>query len=151
MELKRTTSTDSNFTLLCGQLDRELHNRYGKGQEKYNSHNILSLINTVVVGYINQQPVACGCFRPIDKTVVELKRMFVRNQQRGKGLAKILLKELEQWCTELGYTSIILETGKGQPEAVSLYLSSGYTAIENYGPYKDMPNSICMRKRLSCG
>ena len=32
--------------------------------------------------------------------------------------------------------------------AMALYRSIGFEVIENYGPYKDMPESICMKKEL---
>jgi hypothetical protein len=43
----------------------------------------------------------------------------------------------------------VLETGIKQNEAMHLYRKSGYIVIENYGPYKNMPESVCMQKRLA--
>ena len=60
---------------------------------------------------------------------------------------KILIS-LEKWASELGYKKAILETGKGQPEAIALYQKAGYQIIENYGPYKGLDNSVCMGKNI---
>ena len=49
----------------------------------------------------------------------------------------------------MGYAKALLETGKGQPEAIGLYRKFGYQIIANYGPYRGMENSLCMQKHLS--
>ena len=51
---------------------------------------------------------------------MEVKRMFVPLEKRGKGIGSIVLGELENWANELGYQKCILETGKKQPEAKPL-------------------------------
>jgi GNAT superfamily N-acetyltransferase len=79
---------------------------------------------------------------------VEIKRMFVRPKQCGKGLASSVLRELESWAQELGYTHAILETGRKQAEAIGLYQKYGYKRIENYGQYQGMANSVCFGKNL---
>ncbi|ULQ52864.1 GNAT family N-acetyltransferase [Flavihumibacter fluvii] len=74
--------------------------------------------------------------------------MFVPLDRRGKGIASLVLVELEKWSRELGYKKCILETGKNQPEAISLYGKNGYDIIPNYGQYKDIENSVCFEKIL---
>jgi GNAT superfamily N-acetyltransferase len=59
-----------------------------------------------------------------------------------------VLAELEAWAGEEGCSRAILETGMPHFEAISLYKKSGYRIIENYGPYKNLPNSVCMEKML---
>ncbi|MBN8788447.1 MAG: GNAT family N-acetyltransferase, partial [Terrimonas sp.] len=59
-----------------------------------------------------------------------------------------IVNELEQWAKELHYTACVLETGKRQPEAIRLYQKAGYTLIENFGQYKNVENSVCMKKIL---
>jgi GNAT superfamily N-acetyltransferase len=101
-----------------------------------------------LVGYLNDTAVGCGAFRAIDTETVEIKRMFVNPDFRGKGIASSILKELEQWASELNYSQTILETGINQPEAIALYKKMGYYVIENYGQYINAENSVCMRKVL---
>lgn len=60
-----------------------------------------------------------------------------------------MLGTLEKWASGLGYSKVILETGKGQPEAIGLYRKCGYKIVENYGPYKGFDHSICMGKAIS--
>jgi GNAT superfamily N-acetyltransferase len=74
--------------------------------------------------------------------------MYVRPDRRGAGIASRVLAELEKWAEEERYTQSVLETGVKQPEAIALYLRSGYTQIPNFPPYVNVEESICMRKSL---
>jgi len=74
--------------------------------------------------------------------------MFVTPDYRGRKISKQVLGELEAWAKELGYSKAVLETGSGQPEAIGLYARCEYERIENYGQYKDFPNSLCFEKKL---
>lgn len=144
----RTQSTHPDFVRLIQMLDFDLHGRYNTLQTKYDGLNKLDLIETVVVAYDGQEPVGCGCFKTYDAQSVEVKRMFVHPDHRGRRISKLILSELENWAKELGYEKAVLETGSKQHEAIGLYSNVGYQPIENYGPYKDMPNSRCFEKIL---
>jgi len=74
--------------------------------------------------------------------------MFIQYHQRGKGIATKILKELESWSKELGYSQAVLETGKGQPHAIKLYQKYGYVITENYNQYDDLKISVCLKKVL---
>jgi GNAT superfamily N-acetyltransferase len=75
--------------------------------------------------------------------------MYVKPEYRGQGIAAAILDALEKWASELNISIAVLETGIKQNEAMHLYRKSGYIVIENYGPYKNMPESVCMQKRLA--
>jgi len=55
---------------------------------------------------------------------------------------------LEDKAKKQGYSSLILETGRPLSSAIGLYQKIGYRIIDNYGEYKDMRESICMRKDI---
>ena len=55
---------------------------------------------------------------------------------------------LENIAREKGYNRLILESGAPLVAAMALYGKIGYKVIPNYGQYKDMPDSICMKKKL---
>lgn len=59
----------------------------------------------------------------------ELKRIWTHGEHRRRGLARIVLGELEDRAAAAGYSRIYLTTGSRQPEATALYLRSGYTAL----------------------
>ena len=148
MNYKRRDEKDSDFIALTRELDAHFYSVYGDLQSKYAPANILKPLQTVLVGYVENTPIACGCFREFDESSVEIKRMYVKPEYRGKGYAKELLLLLESWAKEKGYKRAVLETGIKQPEAISLYKYLGYTLIPNYGIYKELNTSICMEKIL---
>ncbi|MER8045257.1 GNAT family N-acetyltransferase [Streptomyces sp. NPDC094032] len=78
----------------------------------------------------------------------ELKRMYVIPEARGLGLARRILGALEADARAAGRTRMVLETGTAQPEAIALYVSSGYEPCAKFGYYRDYPNSLCYAKPL---
>ncbi|WP_234997896.1 GNAT family N-acetyltransferase [Mucilaginibacter sp. OK098] len=146
--LKRTDSDDAGFRNLIIHLDKDLENRYGAQQGFFSQFNKLDKIKNVVIAYLDDAPAGCGALRPYNETDIEIKRMFVADEHRGKGIAIQVLNELEAWAAELNFQNCILETGTNQPEAISLYLKCGYEIIPAYGHYVGVENSICMGKGL---
>ena len=144
----RTDSQDREFQGLVHLLDKDLSIRDGDEHTFYAQYNKIDLINHVVVACWNGSSVGCGAFKRFGEDSVEIKRMFVRPEKRGQGIAAAILRELEDWARELNFKCAVLETGKKQPEAIRLYEKSGYVVIPNYGQYEGMENSICMKKLL---
>ncbi|HEX5269199.1 MAG TPA: GNAT family N-acetyltransferase [Gemmataceae bacterium] len=134
--------------LLIGRLNAELDRRFGALQEGYNAANVLDPECTFLVAYLDGRPVACGAFRSLGDGVVEVKRMFVEPDCRGRGIARRLLAELEERARRAGHATARLETGTRLHEAVGLYESAGYRRIENYGMYAGNPHSVCFEKSL---
>lgn len=95
-----------------------------------------------LVGYLDGEPVAMGGWRFSDAGVpasarrpAEIKRMFVREAMRQRGLAHQVLAALEADAAKAGADWMILQTAYPQVAAVALYRSAGYTSIESYGYY----------------
>ena len=145
---RRTNSDNPDFRKLVVALDAYLRILDGEDHLFYAQLNKTDSIKHVIVVYQNGEPIGCGAIRHYSEDTVEVKRMYVLENQRGKGIASTILNELETWAKELTYKKCILETGKRQAEAVNLYHKAGYTIIENYGQYKNMENSICFEKIL---
>jgi len=76
----------------------------------------------------------------------ELKRMYVRQESRGQGVAQLVLKELEASAAKMGCQELLLETGPYQPEALAFYKKQGYARRGPYGTYPDHPLSVFMGK-----
>jgi GNAT superfamily N-acetyltransferase len=146
--LLRTDSNHPAFKQLVTLLDRDLAERDGEEHNFYSQYNTTTTIRHVVIAMENEKAVACGAIKLFEPGSMEVKRMFTLPQERGKGLAALVLKELESWAKELGCYQCVLETGKRQPEAISLYLKCGYEIIPNYGQYTGIENSICFRKLI---
>lgn len=147
--LYRTISSDPDFVALVALLDAELAERDGEDHSFYDQFNHIESLKYIVLLKENQRVIGCGAIKGLDNDIMEVKRMYVLKEFRGKGLASLLLAELEHWTFELGYSRCRLETGKRQPEAIALYLKNGYRQILNYGQYKGIENSVCFEKRVS--
>ena len=88
---------------------------------------------TFIVGYDDDDvPVCCGGIKALPDGACEIKRMFVVESARGRGVARELLEELERRARELGYSIVRLDTGPRQPRAQRMYERAGYVAIENF-------------------
>ncbi|WP_419211742.1 GNAT family N-acetyltransferase [Maribacter sp. X9] len=148
-KLIRTDSSNPDFISLVALLDADLAERDGEETAFYAQFNGISKLRHTVVLYIDELPVACGAFKPFKDTLVEIKRMFVLPEYRGKGIASKVLTALELWAVELGHVACVLETGLRQPEAIALYKKNDYQIIPNYPPYEGIENSVCFKKVLS--
>jgi putative acetyltransferase len=148
MRIKRTDPEDRDFCKLVIELDKDLKIRDGEEHVFYSQYNKTDKIKQVIVVYDHDLPVGCGALKAYSNDTVEVKRMFVPESHRNKGIASEILRALEIWSRELRYKKCILETGKKQPEAIRLYEKNQYRIIKNYGPYENVENSICFEKEL---
>jgi len=91
----------------------------------------------------------CGALARLgDEGVVEIKRMYVPPQGRGRGVARRLLVALEELALTWGAHRIRLGTGTRQPEAIGLYEKHGYEQIPVYGIYASNPLCVCFAKDI---
>ncbi len=146
--LIRTNSDNKDFQDLVVELDKDLAKKNGETNDFFAQFNKIDLMSNVVVALNDNLPVGCGAMKEYDKATMEIKRMFVPIEMRGKGVAVAVLNELENWARELGYKRCVLETGDKMLEAVGLYKKSDYKIIKNYGQYENVASSICFEKVL---
>jgi GNAT superfamily N-acetyltransferase len=90
----------------------------------------------------------CGGVKRVDGEYAELKRMFVREPFRGRGLSRLLLDHLTGFARDHGFALLRLETGIYQKAAIGLYETAGFARIPPFGNYFDDPVSLCYEKRL---
>ena len=147
----RTDYRNPDFRALVEKLDAELSLRDGPDHGFYHQFNGIEGLDRVVVAYEGGISVACGAIKPFEADSMEIKRMFVLPEYRGQGASQKVIRALEVWAWESGATRCVLETGKRQPEAIAFYRKSGYVQIENYGPYRDIENSLCFEKSFKNG
>jgi CheY-like chemotaxis protein len=93
------------------------------------------------------QVAGCGAFRPVDERCAEIKRMFVRSAARRQGIARKILRHLEEEIRRRGFRSMVLETGCKNTQAMALYEAEGYFPIPAYLGYVGSPISRCFVKR----
>ena len=149
ISIVRTDFENQDFIGLVRFLDAYLAEKDGDQHSFYDQFNKIDKIKYVVMAYENEKPLGCGAIKPYGPTAMEVKRMYVSPESRKNGLATRILAELEHWATDLGYNQCVLETGKGQAEAIELYKRNGYEQIPNYAPYTSIENSLCFAKKLT--
>lgn len=146
--LLRTSSDNLDFQNLVVELDLYLAGVNGDSNAFFAQHNQINPLKQVVVAYENNLPIGCGAIKEKWSDTMEVKRMFVLPSKRGRGVAFLILQELETWAKELNYTNCVLETSDQMKDAMGLYLKSGYKIIPNYEPYENSESSVCFQKLL---
>ena len=101
-----------------------------------------------VVLALDDAPVGHAALRPFDDAL-EVKKVYVLPEARGRGISKLLMAELEAMARERNVRRLVLQTGPLQPEAVGLYESLGYQAIEPYSGFEVMPGVLCFEKLIA--
>ena len=145
MKVIKTNSDHPDFKKLSALFDEYLVDIDGDEREFFAHYNNVQLDHVLVV-YDEERAVGCGAFKKYEEDTAEIKRMFVLPEARGKGIANMILTEIESWAIEQGFAHFILETSPKLHHAIALYTKMGYQFIPNYGQYIGVENSVCMKK-----
>jgi GNAT superfamily N-acetyltransferase len=86
--------------------------------------------------------------RELGDRVAQIRRMFVDQAVRRRGLARAVLQHLESDAVRHGATMIILATGRPQVEAIAFYRRHGYTDVPPFGFYAGADQVLCLGKDL---
>ena len=144
IRILRTDAHSKDYRRLVTELDKDLAIRDGADHGFFAQYNISDDIKHVVVAYLDGRAVGCGAIKAYEANVAEVKRMYVPPIHRGKGIASLVLRELEKWAMEKDFKYAVLETSIHFHTAIRLYQTSGYQIISNYGPYVGLEESVCM-------
>ena len=93
-------------------------------------------------------PIACGGMLFLDDATGEVRRVYAKPEERGSGVARALMAELERVASDSGRSRIVLETATRQPRAMRFYEALGYTRIPPYGKHVGNPWSVCYEKLI---
>lgn len=156
MRIERLPITHPDAALLVDEVQAEYAVRYGSPDETPIDPSYFDEPDgAFFVGYLDDEPVATGAWRRRRDVEVqaltqsaEIKRMYVRQSARRRGLARLVLAHLEDTARLAGAEVMVLETGEKQPEAIELYTSAGYRRIPAFGYYRDSPLVRCFAKVL---
>jgi len=102
---------------------------------------------TFLLGWSDGQPVGCVALKGDGSDEAEVKRLWVAPSIRGQGLARRLMRAVEDAAAHQGVRTLRLDTNSALPEAVALYRRSGWTEIPRFNddPYPD----VFFEKRLA--
>ncbi|MGY3202252.1 GNAT family N-acetyltransferase [Streptomyces sp. TE5632] len=158
MNIRRVSYDHPDAVKLNDEVQAEYHVRYGDGGDAtpMDPADFRPPNGVYLLAYDeNDTPVASGGWRVQNTNGegnrdgdAELKRMYVTEGMRGRGLARRILAALEDDARAAGRLRMVLETGTQQPEAVALYTSSGYEPCEKFGYYRFHESSLCYAKPL---
>ena len=110
----------------------------------------LKKANVILLGCrIDGELVASAAAKILQEEVeyAEIKRLFVHDRHRGKGLSNAIMRHLETELQNRGISLFRLETGIKQPEALGLYRKLGYRERGPFGSYAADPFSVFMEKQ----
>ena len=136
-------------TALIAELDAHLEPLYpSESRHGFSVQQLTADCVAFFVIRVDGAPAGCGGIKVFGADYAELKRMYVRPQFRGLGLAKMLLEHLTAYATLHKVGILRLETGIHQHAAIGLYERSGFQRIEPFGEYRNDPVSRCYEKRI---
>jgi GNAT superfamily N-acetyltransferase len=132
---------DPDVQRLTADQQVELRARYGGRGEPGTPPSAADVSVVLVARDEDGTALGCGALRALGDGVAEVKRMYVVPTARGRGVSKAVLAWLEDAARERGWTTLRLETGPLQPEALGLYTGAGYRPIGAFGAYAGAPDA----------
>jgi GNAT superfamily N-acetyltransferase len=101
------------------------------------------------IAYVDDFPAGCVVLRPLQTidAATECKRLYVRPQFRGRGIADALLDVMEEYALEKAANWVYLDSKDDLKDALRIYVRRGYQPCERYN---DNPQAtVFLRKRLN--
>ena len=158
VEIRRIEYGTPGAAALLEQMDAELGALYANMRERRDPE-MAALVGAALATHPDDMVATVGAYdgdelvghaalRPFEDAL-EVKRVIVRSDHRGQGISKQLMFELEAIARERGVSSLILQTGNRQAEAIALYERIGYEPIDSFGAYAAIPFSLCFGKIIT--
>ncbi len=155
LRIERVAITHPDALLLVEAVQEEYVARYGgRDESPIDPADFEDPRGQFFVGYLDGVPVATGAWRRSTVEALgagltaEIKRMYVVPSAQRRGHARRMLAHLEATAAVAGIEVLVLETGIAQPEAIALYLSSGYQPVPGFGHYRDSELSRTFGRRI---
>jgi putative acetyltransferase len=149
LTIEPTDWNDADSVRLRRAQRDELDTRYGADTEPGVKPSADDIAVFLVARDDSGVAVGCGALRMLGPGVAEVKRMFVEKSARGSGVSTAILRALEAEAVERGISTLQLETGPAQPDAVRFYTREGYLPIPRFGHYVDSEGSLCFGRDLA--
>lgn len=153
LTIERVDHATDEVRVLVEELDRTLASEYAP--EQRHGLDIDAIFRPPVRFFLARlDGAAAGCGGvALFATFAEVKRMYVRENARGRGVARALLGRIEAEALDAGHEIIRLETGDAQHDALRLYDRAGYRPCTAFGDYAAMDvraiaASLFLEKRL---
>lgn len=152
---KSVSPYHENVQQMIRLLDQYQSELYPAESNHLDSFETLSGSNCTLIGAFLDDPlgsgdqlVGIGAAKIMDN-YGELKRFYVPEEFRGRGIAEGIVLSLEKWLVENQTYLSRLETGIHQHAAIRFYQKLGYDTTTPFGNYKLDPLSVFMEKALT--
>lgn len=146
--IKQVDPTQAVVADLIHQLDEYQESMYPPESNHLDSIEELSKTNVnFLAAFADSEICGIGAVKILND-FGELKRLYVPEKYRGKGIAKEIVKELENCLVKRSIFTARLETGIHQHEAIDLYKKLGYSETVPFGEYTEDPLSVFMEKKI---
>jgi GNAT superfamily N-acetyltransferase len=153
LEFRRVSVDDVEASPLLADLLAEYSLRYPAHahdeMSRYPAQEFAAPHGSFLIVLENGVSVAGGAFRRYGPDTAELKRIWTAASHRRRGLARLVLAELEREAAGRGYTRLYLTTGPRQPEACALYLTSGYVPLFDVDADPETIGALPFEKQLA--
>ena len=90
----------------------------------------------------------CVGLRPLNDTVCEMKRLYIKPAYRGTGLGRLLAEKILKFANESNYSKIVLDTLSSMDSAQGLYRSLGFAETDPYY-HNPHPDVVFFEKKLA--
>ncbi len=114
----------------------------GADSAYYTRYSSNENIKIVWLAYFDDFPIGCVAYRKKSYNVGEVKRMFIKNEYRGRGISKSLLNIVEQYAKQCGDNKLHLSTRITLEPAITLYRHSGFLETFRDGLYIEMEKKL---------
>lgn len=148
MEIRFVQPDSADFRTLAAALDAYYFTLVGDIQLKYAEPNRPENMNALAMVYEGETAIACGAWKAVDSETAEIKRIYVKEEYRRRGVASALIRALEESAARSGRRKLILETAVDTTGSQALYLSLGYQLRDYYGSPAGADNCMCFHKEI---
>ncbi len=142
MKIRELQASDPTVLQLFSEHDDFMIEFLGEDSHYYTRYTEQENIEKVWVVYEDNLPAGCVAYRKKADGIGEVKRLFLREEYRGRGISKALLKTMELYATQQGCSSLFLDTRITLEPAVSLYRAIGFDIIFQQGLYVQMEKKL---------
>lgn len=141
--LRPEPAADAESQWMLEQYFAEIDRRFETGLDRVNVlttdvDEISPPNGLFLAGRLAGAPVACGVLKKVAPDVADIKRMWVSERVRGRGVGRRLLERLVAEGRAMGLRRVQLETNRVLTEAIALYRSAGFEEVE---PFNDEPHA----------
>lgn len=142
MEIRLADMKSKDVLQLFSEHDDFMLDFLGDDRAIYTRYSERENIERVWIAYREEVPAGCIAYRLKSDGVGEVKRMFIREKYRGRGMSGDLLKTVEQYAREQGCHTLFLDTRITLEPAVSVYRRFGFEIIFQQGLYIQMEKKL---------